>query len=159
MSPNKLVLPSSVQTRSDVARLVKEIVEYEELARQAGLRGVRVPGPNHLSVPLRATAEVFRVALDDPMARRKFSDRLKYLHKAAPVVQISFAVQPPMHVVDSVLSWFRTNGHPATLVRVSVDPSVVVGCRIRTTNKSFDFSFARLLDEAQKTLAQEVSAL
>lgn len=159
MSPNATVLPSSVQTRSDVARLVRELSEFDELIRQAGLRGTRVPSAYHLSVPLRATAEVFKIPLDNPEARRKLSDRLKYLHKAAPQIHLSFAVQPPMHVVDSLLAWFRTNGHPATLVQVGVDPSIVVGCRVRTTNKVFDFSFAKLLNISSAVLEQEVRSL
>jgi len=159
MSPNVTVLPLSVQTRSDVARLVRELSEFDELIRQAGLRGTRVPSSNHLSVPLRATAEVFKIPLDNADARRKFSDRLKYLHKAAPQIHLSFAIQPPMHVVDSLLSWFRTNGHPATLVQIGVDPSIVVGCRVRTTNKVFDYSFAKLLDASTAVLQKEVRSL
>lgn len=150
MSPN--VLPSSVQTRSDVARMVREIVEYDELVRQAELRGAQPPSVNHLSVPLRATAEIFKNKLDTSDARRKLSERLKILHKAAPQIHISFAVQPPVNAVERVLGWFRTNAHPATLIQISIDPSIVVGCRVRTTNRVFDFSFAKLLDESKDIL-------
>lgn len=159
MSPNATTLPLSVQTRADVARLVRELSDFDELIRQATLRGTRTPNANHLSVPLRATAEVLNVSLDSAEVRRKFSDRLKYLHKAAPQIHLSFAVQPPMHVVDSLLTWFRSNGHPATLVQIGVDPSIVVGCRVRTTNKVFDFSFSKLLDASNVVLQKEVSSL
>lgn len=157
MSPN--VLPPSVQTRSDVARMVREALEYDELVRQAVLRGAQPPSVNQLSVQLRATAEVLKNQLDSAETRRKFAERLKYLHKAAPQVHLSFAVQPPVRVIEHLLGWFRANAHPATLVQVSLDPSIIVGCRVRTANKVFDFSFAKLLDESGSVLDKEVGSL
>lgn len=157
MSPK--VLPPSVQTRSDVARMIRELLEYDELARQAELRGTQVPSINHLSVQLRATAEVFKSQLEESEARRKLSERLKFLHKAAPQIHLSFAVQPSVHAIERILGWFRSNAHPATLVQIGIDPSVVVGCRVRTTNKVFDFSFAKLLDESTDILKKGVTSL
>lgn len=153
------VLPSSVQTRSDVARMIRELAEYDELVRQATLRKVTSPTLNHLSVPLRATAEVFKNKLESPESRRALSERLKFLHRAAPQIHISFAIQPPVHAIERLLGWFRHNAHPATLVQVSVDPSIVVGCRVRTTNRVFDFSFAKILDASADVLKREVVTL
>lgn len=139
--------------------MIREVLEYDELVRQAELRGAQLPSVNQLSVQLRATAEVFKNQLDSAEARRKLAERLKFLHKAAPQVHLSFAVQPPVRVIERLLGWFRANAHPATLVQISLDPSIVVGCRVRTTNRVFDFSFAKLLDESNGILEKGVVSL
>jgi hypothetical protein len=156
MQPKTNILPSSVQTRSDVARMIRELLEFDEMIRQAELRKAQAPSVNHLSVPLRATAEVFKNTLDTTEARQKLAERLRFLHKAAPQIHLSFAVQPPVHAVEKLLAWFRTNAHPATLVQIGLDPSIVVGCRVRTTNRVFDFSFAKLLDDSNAVLEKGV---
>jgi hypothetical protein len=65
---------------------------------------------------------------------------LAKLHETAPIMHISFSVDPPGPYVQKIVTWLRKNIHPFVLVTVGLQPNIGAGCVVRTTNKMFDFS-------------------
>jgi hypothetical protein len=69
---------------------------------------------------------------------------LKSLSANAPVMHVSFSVDPPGPYVQKIVFWFRHNIRGDILVRVGLQPNIGAGCVVRTTNKSFDFSLKKI---------------
>jgi hypothetical protein len=159
MSPNDTPLPVTILTRADLARLLRELQEFEDKTYQAGVRHEEAPLATHVSAALHESAESLGASLEVPADRKQLVEKLQTLHRTAPQIHVSFAMQPSLHAVEAITQWFRGNTHPATLVQVGLDPSIVGGCVIRTTNKVFNFSFAGALRDSTNILQEGIASL
>jgi F0F1-type ATP synthase delta subunit len=88
--------------------------------------------------------------------RQKLSNQLQFVRRTAPIVKISFASEPSKQALRVLVRWFRSNGHPNTLIEIGVVPGIGGGCIVTTSSKSFDFSlkkhFANSMHELTKQL-------
>lgn len=158
MQPNE-TLPLSIHTRADVARVRRELQAYAELAQQARVAKRDAPAVEHFSQSLTDVANTHSISLANASERGSLETYLDMIHRTAPVVHIKFAVTPTIRTVEQLLEWFRTAIQGDVLVQTAVDPSIVVGCQVRTTNKVFTIRPNESFDTAQATLAKEVAAL
>lgn len=137
-----LQLPALIMTPGDVARLRRELAALEAYLHAAALRAAgqpsaRLPKTSRLLDEL-ATAN--NTNLLDAPARERLGLFLEGLASRAPVVHISFAVDPSSAFLQKIVVWFRQNVQPQVLVRVGLQPDIAAGCVVRTTNKYFDLS-------------------
>jgi F0F1-type ATP synthase delta subunit len=86
--------------------------------------------------------------------RTQLINRISFVRRTAPTVQISFASDPSARALRVLVRWFRENGHPNTLITVGVQPNITGGCIVRTATKEFDFSLQQLFKENRQALAQ-----
>ena len=70
----------------------------------------------------------------------------------APVIHLSFAADPSSASLQKVVVWLRENIRSDVLVRVGLQPAIVAGCVVRTTNHYFDFSLKHYLDQNRDRL-------
>jgi hypothetical protein len=159
MLRNDTPLSLTILTRADVSRSLRELQEFEGKVYQAGLRNEAAPLAAHVSAALRESAESLNISLENATDRQRLAEELQSIHRSAPQVHVSFAMQPPLQAVEAVTGWFRRNTHPAVLVQVGVDPSIIAGCVIRTTNKVFNFSFAGALRDSTPVLQEGIASL
>jgi F0F1-type ATP synthase delta subunit len=153
-----LSLPVLVTTPGDIKRLARELKVLDEYMRQQALR---TPGQPMAKLPktsrlLDELAAANDLNLLDEAARHQLTAFLTVTEGYAPVVHISFAVDPSSAFLQKIVGWFRQNIHPLVLVRVGLQPSIAAGCTVRTTNKYFDFGlgmrFKQRRDELMKVL-------
>lgn len=156
---SKETLPLSIHSRADIARVRRELQAYAELAQQARVAKRDAPAVEHFSQSLIDVANIHSVSLMNSSERSDLETYLETIHRTAPVVHIKFAVTPTIRTVERLLEWFRTAIQGDVLVQTAVDPSIVVGCQVRTTNKVFTIRPNESFDTAQATLAKEVAAL
>jgi F0F1-type ATP synthase delta subunit len=88
--------------------------------------------------------------------RQQLIQKLQFVRRTAPSVQISFASEPSQRALRILIRWFRENGHPNTLISVGVQPNLAGGCVIRTSTKQFDFSLQQLFKSNSQALAQRL---
>lgn len=142
-----LELPIAVVSPTDVARLLREIENLDEFFRQSAIR----EGGTPQSAP-RYSRLLDEVVVANSLNLLQQSDRdslmqsFKDLSLHAPVMHVSFSVDPPGPYVQKIVYWFRQNIRGDILVRVGLQPNIGAGCVVRTTNKSFDFSLRRFFD-------------
>lgn len=142
-----LELPIAVVSPTDVARLLREIENLDEFFRQSAIR----EGGTPQSAP-RYSRLLDEVVVANSLNLLQQSDRdslmqsFKDLSLHAPVMHVSFSVDPPGPYVQKIVYWFRQNIRGDVLVRVGLQPNIGAGCVVRTTNKSFDFSLRRFFD-------------
>lgn len=160
MSPDdKLALPDTVVTKADVARLIRDFDEYSQAVYMAELRDSQPPSVNYISPELQELLHDNQDSLHTDQARHELLDRLRLFQRTASQIHVSFAAPPSIKVVQQLVTWFRQNVQPDIVMQIGVDPSIIGGCVVRTTNKVFSFSIVDRLRLAEPTLQKEVAAL
>lgn len=77
--------------------------------------------------------------------RRKLTNQLQFVRRTAPTVHMSFASEPSSQALRALVRWFRSNGHPNTLISYNVVPGLGGGCIVTTASKTFDFSLRKIM--------------
>jgi hypothetical protein len=143
MEPNRqFMLPVSVVSPTDVARLKREVDAIDNFFRQSEIRAGGEPSATmpQLSKLMDQVVSANQLNLLQEADRQWIVDSLTSLDVKAPVMHISFSVDPPGSHVQKIVAWLRENIDPAVLVTVGLQPNIGAGCVVRTTNKIFDMS-------------------
>lgn len=155
----ELSLPLDVISQVDVARLVREVKGFDEFFVQAKVRqpnpALQVPKPSRL---LEKIAVSNNYNLLNEQDCHKLAAQLDQIIGRAPLIHISFAAEPSPNVLESILSWFRSNIHPLTLLQVGLQPTIAAGCVLRTSNKVFDMSMRNYLTNQENYLVQLINS-
>ncbi len=153
-------LPLLIVTVADARRVRRELdaldsyLESQKL-REPGLPTQRLPKTSRMLDDLAASN---KLNLLHPTVRRDLKQYLRSIVDHAPVVHISFASEPSSAALQKVLQWLRRNINDAVLIQVGLEPSIVAGCVLRTTNRSFDLSLGHYLDEQRHILLEALAA-
>ena len=150
-----LKLPSNIVSQTDVARLIRELNGLDDFFIGAKNRpsGTSVQPPR-LSRLMDGLSRENGVNLLEEKHRTKLMEMLKEVHKSAPSMHISFAVEPSPKALEQVLIWMRQNIHPQVLLSVGLQPAIAAGCILRTTNKVFDMSLRSYLKQQSPYLTR-----
>lgn len=147
-----LEIPASIVGRSDVRRLSREMEALNGKLDEAD----RVKTPDSKDVKISRTldeiAEANKLDLNQTADRHRLFDFLHEIKTDAPVIHMSFAVNPPTEFTDRLVTWLRSEIHPLLLLEVGLQPTIAAGCVIRTTNKYFDCSMRQHLQKNRPNL-------
>jgi F0F1-type ATP synthase delta subunit len=153
-----LQVPALISSPSDVSRLHREVIALSEYLKQAALRS-----PGQATVKLPKTSRLLdeliienKLNLLDTATREHLIGFLADLAKHAPIIHISFATDPSSAFLQKIVFWLRQNISPSVLVQVGLQPTIAVGCVLRTTNKYFDLSLRRRLTEHSAELIKDL---
>jgi F0F1-type ATP synthase delta subunit len=91
--------------------------------------------------------------------RKAFKALLAQIKKAAPTIHFGFATAPSLTFLAKLVSWLRTNVHPQILIRVGLEPSIIGGCIVRSTNKQFDFTLRKHFLSKHDVLVKALSGV
>lgn len=136
------VLPVSIISPTDIARLKRELEQVEGYFQQVKIR----EGGQQQAVMPRLSKLMDQLAVENKLNllldehRSYVLKSLEVLQSTAPVLHISFSVDPPGSYVQKIVYWMRSNIHAQVLVTVGLQPNIGAGCIVRTTNRIFDFS-------------------
>lgn len=142
-----LILPIAVVSPTDIARMLKELENLDEFLRQSAIRSGGQPqtAPRYSRL-LDEVVVANKLNLLQTDNREALKETFQELSEHAPVLHISFSVDPPGPYVQKIVDWLRTNIESTILVRVGLQPNIGAGCVVRTTNKSFDFSLRKFFE-------------
>src|SRR6185437_10536937 len=154
-------VPALITSPADVSRLRREIKALDEYMHQQELRTPGAPSAMlpKLSRLLHDLATTNNLNLLDAKTRGELDGFLADVAAHAPVVHISFAVDPSSAFLQKIVQWLRQNIHPSILVRVGLQPSIAAGCTVQTTNRYFDFSLRQYLQQHRKLLVDGLTKL
>ena len=158
--PATLTLPLLVTSPADVSRLKREVAALSDYLHQQALR---TPGTTQAQLPkvsrmLDELAAANGLNLLDAAARDRLAAFLQDTTAQAPVIHMSFAVDPSSAFLQKIVQWFRQTIHPAVLIRVGLQPSIAAGCTVQTTNQYFDLSLRRYLQDHRQLLVDSLVA-
>jgi F0F1-type ATP synthase delta subunit len=152
-------LPAKIIGPVDINHLSRELATFNETMLQLKIKQASpndLPKVSHLLNELATTNKINLLTEDD---RARLTNYLNNLGSKAPVVHISFSVEPSTVFLEKLVSWLRREIAPDLLVTVGLQPNIGVGCVIRTTNRYFDLSlkqsFAAKRAELAKSLIPE----
>ena len=162
MSRSDLVLPSSLATRSDLQRLITEIERIDNSLNSAQIHEqIGHPADDSLTTS-RQLADFLQI---NDIDIKNGEDRSRLLHDArhlkitAPVIHVTFATSADNDELTKIVDWVRQSVHPMAVLTVGLQPSLIGGVYIRTTNKVFDFSVRSQLANGRHIIKQELEAL
>ncbi len=152
-----ITLPVGIISPTDIARLTREIEGIDNFFRDQKIRsGGETNSMPRLSKLMDQLAVENKINLLVESDRNKILTILEQLHKSAPILHISFSVDPPGAYVQKVVSWLRRNVHQYALVTVGLQPNIGAGCVVRTTNKMFDFSLREFFAEKRDFFVEKL---
>lgn len=154
---HKLELPSRIAGNADLIRTIRELEKIDDFLYQTRLRmpGRPVTLPKS-SKMLDELAEVNGVSLLAEKKRKNLLESLEGLLEKSPTIHISFASEPSNDFLQNIVGWSRKNIHPYSLINVGLQPSVIVGCEVRTTNKVFDLSLRNKFGQMREVLIKKL---
>ncbi len=153
--PERLVLPSFIQTKDQVTALIRELLALEDFLYKARVR----QSGSKMSLP-PTTKDLDRFATANKRNILNNTHRLelaKFLRKIAqraPVVTVYYSAGQDNRLVEGVINWFRTQIHAQTLFQLNAHAKVGGGCLIRIKHKTYDFSLRGRFDKAMPQLHQ-----
>lgn len=158
--PAGFILPNTVVGPAELGRLKRELEDLHDNLHQAGLRAKASSKPADETIAasqsLTKLAEANGLDIKQKSDRQSIIKELTDLAESAPTVTISFAVDPSADFMTKIVEWFRANTHPSVLVRVSLQPNITAGCRLRTPGKLYDFSLRGKFDEQRSMLIRRL---
>ena len=72
---------------------------------------------------------------------------------------MSFANEPSNEAISKIVEWLRSEVSSYVLLHIGIQPSIIAGCTLRTTNKVFDFSMRSRIVESKAILREEIRLL
>ena len=158
MAPKEFKIPTMVVGQIDIARCMRELNGLNDFFTGSRHRspGTTVDTPK-LSRHLDQLAKLNGLNLLEESHRNQLYQQLNLVLGQAPKIHISFASEASPKALDTLITWFRANVHPQTLLQVGLQPNMAAGCVIRTPNKVFDLSMRSYLKTQEKYLTQLIA--
>lgn len=162
MNEPEIALPRSVLSMKDLTRLLRELEELDAGYVEASARA-KIAAKADWQPALSAALEDFLAANPIDLSVLKERSRLigsvRHLKQQAPLTHLTFAAVPDTESLMKIGSWLRENVHPQTLIRVGLQPDLVGGVYVRTTNQVLDMSVRAQLANHRHVIAQELETL
>jgi len=159
MEHRDLRLPVLVVRPGDLGRLVRELAVIDDRLLQLKLRQagseVKLPKTTQLMDQLIALNGLNLLQVGD---RDWLIEALGAIKDHAPVLNISFSVDPSPVFMGKLMTWLRREIHPFVLVNIGLQPNIAAGCVVRTTNQVFDFTLRRNFAQKRDMLRQALIA-
>lgn len=157
-----LVLPPSIVSRLDVARLLAEVEQIDNTLTTAEVRqkaGAEAEPATAQSSQLGDFLQVNH--LEQPVRSdwARLVKELRQLKDHAPVVHLTFATVADPESLRQLAAWARETLHPQTVLAVGLQPGLIGGVYVRTPNQVHDLSMRGLLKGSRGVLTKELEAL
>ena len=155
-----VILPTLVVGPVDVGRLVREVAVISENLLELGLRSgdkareVKLP---KTSLLMDQIVELNKLNLLHETDRQHLQQALEAIKQQAPLLNISFSADPSPAFLDKLMTWLRSEIHPALLVTIGLQPNIGAGCVVRGPNRYFDFSLRQHFADQRELLIASLS--
>lgn len=158
----ELLLPSSIVTRVDVSRLVREVEWVDNEITTATVRdkaGVQAPAQPVLSDQLTDFLAQNNLTLDDAHQRTQLIKTLRQIKDTVPIIHMTFATPADRESLQQLAQWLRSSVHPQAVIAVGLQPGLVGGVYVRTPNQVHDLSLRAKLQSSRGVLIKSLEAL
>lgn len=154
-----LKLPKLVVSQTDVKRLLRELAALADFLHQSKIRSpgtsLKLPKTSRWLDDLAADNNLNLLHLEDLEQLKAF---LTHLRDNAPLFHISFSSEPSAAFTEKIVTWFRREIHPYVLLQIGLQPTLAVGCILRTANHQFDLSMRKAFHEKRTILMEKLGA-
>lgn len=159
----ELVLPSSIVTKKDLAHLITEAEAIDSTLTSNHVRDkAGIDGGLHYETTdqMKEFLTVNKINMGDSSGRRTETIKmLRSLKNEAPIIHLTFASNADYESLSQIVKWLRENVEKQAIVTVGLQPNLVGGVHIRTTNHVHDLSLRKQLEKHRDVLIKEVEAV
>ncbi|MGV9001391.1 MAG: F0F1 ATP synthase subunit delta [Candidatus Saccharimonadaceae bacterium] len=158
----QFVLPSTVVSKADIARLILgfETVDNALTAKtvraKAGAQSEATPA---MSPQLQAFLDLNPVELENTGARSAYIKQLRLLKDKVRIMNMTFAVVADPESLQQLIVWLRESVYPQTVIEAHLQPGLVAGVYLRTPNHVFDLSVRNRLKSKRGELEKVLGSL
>lgn len=156
------IIPPSIVTRADVSRLITEAERVNEAMISANIHqetGSDIKDDASMSERLREFLDANELDFGSAGSRGHIITEMHKLKDSVPVVHMTFAADADAESLSLLVDWFRSNAHSQTVISVGLQPSLVAGVHLRTTNHVHDFSLRGMIEAGRPILVKDIEAL
>lgn len=160
--PVELRLPSTVMSKLDLAHLLREVEQLDSDLTTVAARakvGTTTQWQPVFSQQLTDFLALNPVELVDAGQRTQLIQRLRQMKDGAPVIHMTFASVADRESLQKIVDWLRGTIHPQAVISVGLQPDLVGGVYVRTSNHVHDLSMRARLAGHRDLITQEVEAL
>lgn len=158
LSYTSLGLPAVVATKVDVSRMVSDLERVDAELTTAEIRGGDHTTPA-MSEQLHEFLAQNNVTLDNSQYRTDLLKEVRKLKDNVPVIHMTFAVAADPESLQQLVAWTRQSVHPQAVIEVGLQPALIAGVHVRTTNHIKDLSMRGALKGGHAILVKEIEAL
>ena len=158
----EIIMPASIATRRDVAAIVRELESIDASLTESEARqkvGASVDDDLAFSDPLVEFLNDNHISLGDAGQRRQLLQRMQHFKATMPIVHLTFASEADSDSLQQLVAWVRTSIHPQAVLTVGLQPELIGGVHIRTTNHVHDLSVRARLGDARHLIREELEAI
>lgn len=162
MSHTNFVLPLSVVSKADVARLVREAEKVDNELTSAAIHakvGTAETQRPVISEQFMEFLQLNKLMLTSSRDRTELIKQMRLLKEKAPVIHMTFATVADPDSLRQLAQWLRASIHPQAVIAVGIQPGLVAGVYLRTTNHVYDLSLRAALKGSRQVLTKELGAL
>ncbi len=155
------ILPASVVSKLDIARLLAEVERIDNQLTQTEVRdriGAESEGRPASSERLTDFLQANELQLDDAHQRADIIKQLHLLKDKAPIIHMTFAVEADPESLGQLAQWVRESVHPQAIIATGLQPALVAGVYLRTPNHVHDLSLRAKLKNSRDLLVKELGA-
>lgn len=151
--PDSLYSADQLQVCSDELRRYAEALQQGQYQKEAGSKTAKIVLPELSASSYDLLEALPKSKRLDPALVEQICDVLDGWMKTAPVMNITLAAPATHQLKTELVSWFRTNIGPQTILSFHVNPDIAGGIVVRSTNHVYDMSFRReLLKRPEKLI-------
>lgn len=158
-----VTFPSAIVSRIDVARLIQaiELCDQRMVASEMRRQGGISDATQTADIPevVQSFLAANQLTMGASKERQALLRALEQTKKSLPVIHVTFAAEVTREVLEQVVIWLRTHIHPQAVVEAGVQPALIAGVYVRTTNQVYDFSLRGALQGGRSILKKEIGAL
>lgn len=150
-------IPAKVVTRVDLSRLLTEAERVDNDFNTNHARSEAGSG-EQINITMSDSLKDFIAAnelnFDEPNVREDVIFNLRHLKDNVPSVHLTFSTEADGESLQQLVTWFREQVHPQTVLSIGLQPSLVAGVYLRTPNRVKDLSLRAALREHRDVLVK-----
>lgn len=157
-----VALPPTIISKADLSRMIVELerVDSELTTKAVHERvGAESTSPSPISQQLTDFLQRNELELSDATIRTQLITDLHKLKDTVPIVHMTFAAEADPESLGQIVQWLRHSVHPQAVIEVGLQPGLVAGVYMRTTNSVIDLSLRGALQHGREILTKELEAL
>ncbi|TAH32976.1 hypothetical protein EYC58_02365 [Candidatus Saccharibacteria bacterium] len=162
MNYTEFVLPPSVVTKVDVARLVAEIERVDDELTTSAVRaksGASQTEQLSLSPQLTEFMNHNTLRPNTSNERTELIKQMRLMKDKLPTIHMTFAVEADRQSLQQLAAWLRASVHPQAVIAVGLQPALIAGVYLRTPNQVRDLSLRAMLKGGRGLLLKDLAAL
>lgn len=147
-------LPVDVYSPDQLSELLLQLQDVAGVVRGAAARKDAEHEPLTLSPELEQLLTVNKVAVDDVAALEALGKEVVATLDRAPAVHVLLAAMPGRVIRRQLVTWFRTQVNPLTLLTFAARSDLGGGAIVQAGSHLYDLSFRRTIIDNKKRLTE-----